>query len=306
LMGTPFYMSPEQIVDSKSIDHRADLWAMAVIAYECLTGYRPFEDDNLVGLAVKINASTAPLPSSRAPVPAGFDELFSTAIARDIELRFQSALAFGERFREICSAAPAEASAVETTRESTLADHAAPPSSNTRTWFGERPARRRGAVSSEAASTAPVSRTNGRAQPTPPRRGRAWWLGGVLLASTLLLSVVAVVVGRGGAPPLASTAASSTAPEPPKPPPATTEPPPQLPSVSQAEPAPNPVTVQAITEPPPAPPEGAAPGRAETGSHGKPPRPRTKPGAPARGPQASPSAAPKPEPPKSKWNSAFD
>src|SRR5690349_1329815 len=40
MLGTPYYMSPEQVEGSKSIDHRADLWALAVITFECITGVR--------------------------------------------------------------------------------------------------------------------------------------------------------------------------------------------------------------------------------------------------------------------------
>lgn len=43
LLGTPHYMSPEQIIGEKDIDHRTDIWAMGAILYECLAGVRPAE-----------------------------------------------------------------------------------------------------------------------------------------------------------------------------------------------------------------------------------------------------------------------
>src|SRR5262249_43204486 len=45
VLGTPFYMSPEQARGSKSVDHRSDLWALAVVVYQCLVGKLPFRGD---------------------------------------------------------------------------------------------------------------------------------------------------------------------------------------------------------------------------------------------------------------------
>jgi serine/threonine protein kinase len=53
LLGTPYYMSPEQVFGERDIDHRCDIWALGVILYECLSGKRPAEGDN-VGQIMKI------------------------------------------------------------------------------------------------------------------------------------------------------------------------------------------------------------------------------------------------------------
>jgi len=108
MMGTPFYMSPEQISGSKAVDARSDLWSLAVIAFECLTGVRPFSADTIGGLVLKICAEPLPRPSSCGPVPAGFDEWFAQASARDPAERFPTAKALVTSFSAICGGPVAE------------------------------------------------------------------------------------------------------------------------------------------------------------------------------------------------------
>jgi eukaryotic-like serine/threonine-protein kinase len=76
VMGTPYYMSPEQLRGSKDVDAASDLWAFGVMACECFTGRRPFESDTYGGLTLKICVEPIPPPSSFAPVPQGFDTWF--------------------------------------------------------------------------------------------------------------------------------------------------------------------------------------------------------------------------------------
>jgi hypothetical protein len=90
-IGTPYYMSPEQAEGKKEVDHRTDLWAMAVITSECLTGVRPFSGETWGELLLNICARPMPVPSAQGPVPAGFDAWFAKATNRDIEQRFASA-----------------------------------------------------------------------------------------------------------------------------------------------------------------------------------------------------------------------
>jgi eukaryotic-like serine/threonine-protein kinase len=90
LLGTPYYMSPEQALGRTTINHCTDIWAFAVIAFECLTGTRPFESDNLGALLMSICYEPQPNPSQVAEVPAGFDEWFAHAATRDVTQRFQS------------------------------------------------------------------------------------------------------------------------------------------------------------------------------------------------------------------------
>jgi eukaryotic-like serine/threonine-protein kinase len=90
VLGTPFYMSPEQARGIKAIDHRSDIWSLGVIAYECLTGKLPFDSEGFGDLVLKICTSPPPVPSSVAQVPAGFDAWFARAVEREPEQRYQS------------------------------------------------------------------------------------------------------------------------------------------------------------------------------------------------------------------------
>ena len=101
ILGTPYYMSPEQAQGNKTVDHRSDLWAMGVIAFECLTGKRPFYSDGLGDLVLQICIRDIPVPSEISSVPVGFDAWFARAVARDPEVRFQSARELSEALREV-------------------------------------------------------------------------------------------------------------------------------------------------------------------------------------------------------------
>ena len=85
-------MSPEQARGLDEIDHRADLWSLAVIAFECLTGRLPFESPALGDLFAKIIFEALPVPSQVDPActPA-FDRWWARAAARDPRDRFAGA-----------------------------------------------------------------------------------------------------------------------------------------------------------------------------------------------------------------------
>jgi len=92
LVGTPLYMSPEQARGTKDIDYRADLWSLAVITFQAMTGSLPFLSEGLGDLLAKIMFEPIPLPSSIVPyLPLDFDAWWERASSRDIERRFQSA-----------------------------------------------------------------------------------------------------------------------------------------------------------------------------------------------------------------------
>ena len=100
VIGTPFYMSPEQVTAQKVIDLRSDLWSLAVVAFEALTGQRPFDGPSFGALAVKIATTDAPKPSATNPaLPPSVDAWFAQACAREPSARFGSARELAERLR---------------------------------------------------------------------------------------------------------------------------------------------------------------------------------------------------------------
>jgi eukaryotic-like serine/threonine-protein kinase len=103
VLGTPYYMSPEQAEGAKSVDHRTDIWAMGVIAWECLLGARPFEAETLGGLLLAICARDLPTPSRSGAVPAGFDAWFARACSRDVSQRFATAKEAALELRNVCA-----------------------------------------------------------------------------------------------------------------------------------------------------------------------------------------------------------
>lgn len=91
IMGTPGYMSPEQILN-QSLDHRSDLFSFAVVAFECLTGKRPFPGDNFTAVVSSIlNSKPLSLTSLAPELPLALEEAFEKALARQREDRFKSA-----------------------------------------------------------------------------------------------------------------------------------------------------------------------------------------------------------------------
>ena len=92
VLGTPYYMAPEQARGLRTIDTRADLWSLGIIAYKCVCGVLPFEGVSVGDLLVKICTATPPTPSLTVPgLPPAFDSWFQHAMGREPEQRFQSA-----------------------------------------------------------------------------------------------------------------------------------------------------------------------------------------------------------------------
>ena len=102
LFGTPAYMSPEQAKGRGDVDHRADLWALGCIVYECLTGQTVWNVDQGVAMILaQIAGAPIPKPTKLRPdLPASFNAWFLKALERDPAKRFQNAKDFAEGLAE--------------------------------------------------------------------------------------------------------------------------------------------------------------------------------------------------------------
>src|SRR5687768_2113447 len=95
MVGTPAYMSPEQITGG-NIDKRSDLFSAGIILYQFLTGEKPFTGGGAWTIAKKIIQEDPPLPSSlNNAITRYFDAVVNKALSKTPETRFQSAKDFG-------------------------------------------------------------------------------------------------------------------------------------------------------------------------------------------------------------------
>jgi serine/threonine-protein kinase len=91
-IGTPAYMAPEQMIGDGTMDHRVDLYALGLIAYELLTGAHPFTGRTAHALATaQLTERPAPLPERRADVPPAIASLVMQLLAKNPEARPESA-----------------------------------------------------------------------------------------------------------------------------------------------------------------------------------------------------------------------
>jgi hypothetical protein len=93
MVGTLVYMSPEQLLSAKTVDHRADLWSLGVVVYRALAGELPFKnEDGLGSLCRAVEKAAFAAPSMRVPgLPPAIDAWFERAFAAKLEERFTTA-----------------------------------------------------------------------------------------------------------------------------------------------------------------------------------------------------------------------
>jgi len=107
VMGTPYYMAPEQARGDRGLDHRVDIWAAGVILYEALSGRRPFVARNYNALLVQILTSKhRPLAEVRPGINLTLERVVDRALSKMREDRFQTALEFREALRRVIEPEP--------------------------------------------------------------------------------------------------------------------------------------------------------------------------------------------------------
>jgi serine/threonine-protein kinase len=118
-IGSPNYMSPEQMVAPDTVDHRSDVWSLGAVLYELLAGHPPFQADTLPAICVKVlREEPIPLKGLRPDVPAGLERVVMRCLSKRREERYSSV---AELARELSSFAPDAARALASRAERILA-----------------------------------------------------------------------------------------------------------------------------------------------------------------------------------------
>ncbi|MCC6897504.1 MAG: serine/threonine protein kinase [Polyangiaceae bacterium] len=294
IMGSPLYMSPEQLMSARSVDHRTDIWSLGVILYELLTARTPFVAETFAALSIAIvTQPPAPMRAARSDLPFDLEALVLRCLAKGVGERPESVSALAELLSVFGGATSAKRvhavrrlAAPRLTGDLTVASAEAVPATSVT------PATRpeTDSFAGGAGTFSPVSSEEPPRRSTPRRAIAAVAGAAVLVAGAV--SVRALVRSEAGAPGAAASpsAVTATALE--------------APTEDQAAP---PVSAQASVGPAaalptpqsesPTPPTPAAPGaRRDHALRADRSAPKPKP-VPAVAPSASPPAPPAQHPP---------
>jgi serine/threonine protein kinase len=227
VMGTPAYMSPEQMRSSRDVDHRSDIWSLGIVLYELLQGTPPFAADTFSSMVIKV--VTDPLPRLNVHLPGELDAIVYRCLEKDPARRFQNVAELAQAIAPYAQSPTQAAISVQRTRS--IIGVALPPSAF------ERDSARHALPSTLEGSAG--------ARTMPPGTGRRRWpliaglgvLVGVIVGVIVISSTSGSGSGGGGgdteeqapsarpeASPRAAADPGSAAARPPAPPPVATAP----------------------------------------------------------------------------------
>jgi serine/threonine protein kinase len=276
VMGTPAYMSPEQMRSSRDVDHRSDIWSLGVVLYELLQGAPPFGGDTFSSMVLKV--VNDPLPRLTVRLPDGLDSVVYRCLEKEP----------GRRFQDVAALALALARYAHSETQAAISVR------RTRSIVGAEPlgaALEPGVASHAAPSTLSVASGARMAL----RRGGRRWAIAAAIAGLIGSIVVVVIASRGGGGPPATSPMSPLSPVAPTRSPVATTPPPAPPPVVSAPPPAVPAPPPAAPPPPVAPASSSVPPRAADAvvtAPAAPPAPAAaQPGTPATTQANAPSSA---------------
>jgi len=97
LLGSPVYMSPEQVRSARSVDHRSDIWSLGVCLFELLTDTVPFGGETVTGVAAAVSTDPVPpIARHRPDVPEGLATIIEKCLAKRTDDRYQSVAELAE------------------------------------------------------------------------------------------------------------------------------------------------------------------------------------------------------------------
>ena len=101
ILGSPRYMSPEQVI-GRTLDHRTDIFSLGVVLYETLTGAPPFDGDNVNAIMyATVNHPPIAPSSANADVPTMLDLIVAKALAKTLDERYQTMREFAQDLNEV-------------------------------------------------------------------------------------------------------------------------------------------------------------------------------------------------------------
>ncbi len=196
MLGTPYYMSPEQVFGDRGIDQRADVWSVGVIIYECLAGKRPVNGENIGQLLrVITSGSITPLRDVAGQLPPDVLDLVSRMLVVDRNGRvpdLREVYDVFRRYTDVAATSFAAPTLLMSADESAEIRMAATPA----------PADGRGSTGM------PLSTTSAPLQ--PPKRSPIALIGGVALVAIASAGIAVVVVNKNEPPPVGASASPTT------------------------------------------------------------------------------------------------